>query len=132
MDSVETNRLLAKLKDTLVQWQDALSGEFFMQTPEVVLNAERDMNLRIYEEETALVDHWFQSIGLDISGDRYGGWHQECLFENGQFNLRFYHELVDDQKQGLYFRVVPEIWPCDAYETCFGGSCYGPTETTPY
>ena len=131
MDSEETDRLLVKLRGTLVQWQDALSGKFFMEKPEVVFGAERDLNLRVYQEEAALVDHWFESIGVDISGDKYGGWRQDCLFENNKFNLQFYHELTEDKEHGLYFKIVPETWPCCFYDTCPGGTCYGPTEAVP-
>lgn len=128
MDSQKTQRLLEKLKGTPVWWKDSITNTFFMEKPETIFCAVNDINLRIYSEELALVEHWLQDLGIDITEKdryKYGGWHLECLFETGVFHLSFRYELQSDLEHGLYFEVTPDVWPCDAYEDCFGGICCG-------
>ena len=134
MDRADTERLLEKLKTTLVWWKDAISETFFMATPETVFNAEKDINLMIYTDVAGLAECWFDNLGIDIPEKdiyKYGGWRFECLAARGEYNLVFRHELNEDKEHGLYFELTPDQWPCDAFEECFGDCCYGPDEIAP-
>lgn len=122
MTNGETVSVLRKLALTPVQFKDAISGAFFMKKPIDVFMAAVEINKKLTAEGDVSVEDWYDFLDIPYPiRDRFEVWCIECLLDRGETWVNFIYDYEEDKEHGLYFTVMPEQWPCDAYWECKGG-----------
>lgn len=117
---INAERILNKLRGSLVKWTLFPEYGTFEAAPEDVERAELELNRILFEKGIASVGDFYDLIGadVDISPESYTiGWKSDCVMDQTKTGwLYFGHEC--DKKEGGKFVIVPEVLPCDSITDC--------------
>ena len=81
-----------------------------------------EINKKLAAEGDVSVEDWYDFLDIPYPiRDLFEVWCIECLLDRGETWVNFIYDYEEDKEHGLYFTVMPEQWPCDAYWECKGG-----------